>query len=139
MADFSGLDEREARSFAAAWLPAWSGNRPQDLVAFYTEDAFYSDPAVPAGVRGRAALLGYFTRLLAHDPDWRWTQRGSVPMRNGFLNEWHASIPVGARRVELDGVCTVELRGTLICRNQVWFDRTPWLAAIDEARRARSG
>ena len=137
MSEFLGFDEVHARAFAAAWLPAWSGNRPHDLIAFYTDDAYYSDPGVPAGLRGRDALLEYFVRLLAQNPNWRWTHRGSVPIRDGFLNEWHASMPVGERSVEVDGVCTVQLRGGLIYRNEVYFDRAPLLQALERLRGAR--
>ena len=130
MTNFQGLDSDDARRFAELWLPAWTGNRPGHLASFYTEDAFYSDPALPFGVRGQRALLAYFTRLLGRFPDWKWTQRGSQPLKDGFLNGWHASIPVGGRVVELDGVCSVQLRGGLIYRNVVYFDRSPLLAAL---------
>jgi len=130
---FEGLDAAEARAFAERWLPAWSGNRPELLVSFYTEDAFYADPAIPDGVRGRAALLAYFQRLLAKNPDWVWTQRGSLPLAGGFLNLWHASVPVGERTVELDGVCTVELREGRIVRNLVFFDRSALLDVLRSA------
>jgi hypothetical protein len=133
--EFRGLDPDQARAFAAEWLPAWTGNRPEHLVSFYAEDTFYSDPAVPKGVRGRAALLAYFTRLLAHNPAWVWTQRGSIPIQDGFLNEWHATVPVGARSVEIDGVCTVQLRDGRIRRNEVFFDRSELLRAIEASRR----
>jgi hypothetical protein len=127
---FEGLDAAEAKRFAERWLPAWSGNRPEQLVAFYTDDAFYSDPAVPAGVRGREALLAYFRKLLARNPAWVWTQRGSLPLAGGFLNLWHASIPAGAHTLEIDGACTVQLRDGRIASNQVFFDRSPLLAAL---------
>jgi hypothetical protein len=135
---FEGLDAAEARAFAERWLPAWSGNRPELLVSFYSDDVFYSDPAIPEGVHGREALLAYFRKLLAHNPRWVWTQRGSLPLAGGFLNLWHASIPVGALTLELDGVCTVELRDGLIRSNQVFFDRSALLDAIRAARGAAS-
>ena len=125
------MDANEARAFAERWLPAWSGNRPELLACFYTADAVYSDPVVPDGVRGREAVLAYFTRLLAGNPDWVWTQRGSIPLQEGFLNLWHASIPAGGRTVELDGVCTVQLRGGLIYANHVFFDRTELRRALE--------
>lgn len=127
--EFHGLTESEAREFASRWLPAWTGNDPQRLASFYTEDAFYCDPAVPDGIEGRAALLDYFTRLLARYPDWVWTNVGAVPIEDGFLNRWHARVPAQDRDVEFDGVCTVQLRDGLIRRNEVYFDRTPLLAA----------
>lgn len=129
---FEGLDQSTAEDFAARWLPAWTGNDPEGLAAFYTDDAFYSDPAVPDGIRGKAALLDYFRALLARFPDWTWTNTGATPMEGGFLNRWHATIPVGGTAIECDGVCTVRLRDGLIERNEVFFDRSELLAAIAE-------
>jgi hypothetical protein len=126
---FDGMNSEEARAFAERWLPAWSGNRPEVLVSFYTHDATYSDPTVPAGVQGRDGLLAYFSRLLARNPNWVWVQRGSIPMLDGFLNRWHASIPVGAGTVEAEGVCSVQLRDGLIYANHVFFDASALLAA----------
>ena len=132
---FAGYDAAEARAFAERWLPAWTGNDPERLAAFYSEDTFYCDPAIPGGVRGRAALLTYFRKLLARNPRWVWTHRGSMPLADGFLNLWHASIPAGARTIEIDGACSVQLRDGLIYRNEVYFDRSELLAAM----RAGSG
>jgi len=129
-----GMNSEEARAFAERWLPAWTGNQPERLLSFYTDDAFYSDPAIPAGVQGRAALSGYFSKLLARNPEWVWVYRGSIPIPDGFLNYWHASIPVGERIVEVEGVCTVQLRGHLIYRNQVFFDRSELLRVMRETR-----
>ena len=127
---FYGMNTNHARAFAEKWLPAWSGNRPELLASFYTLDAVYSDPAIPEGVRGRAALLAYFGKLLAGNPEWVWVHRGSIPIEDGFLNLWHASIPVGERTVEAEGVCTVQLRDGLIYANHVFFDRSELLEAL---------
>lgn len=132
-AQFEGLGTDEAVEFAGRWLPAWTGNDPERLASFYTEDTFYSDPAVPDGVQGREALTAYFRALLARFPDWVWTNTEAIPMEGGFLNVWHATIPMeGELIVECDGVCTVQLRDGLIARNLVYFDRSELLAAIAE-------
>ena len=47
--DIQGMDADEARAFAEKWLPAWTGNQPERLAAFYAPDALYSDPAIPDG------------------------------------------------------------------------------------------
>lgn len=47
------LTSNQAKEFAAKWLPAWTGNDPERLAAFYSEDAFYLDPAIPRGVKGK--------------------------------------------------------------------------------------
>jgi hypothetical protein len=129
-----GLDPQDARAFASEWLPAWTGNEPERLVAFYTHDAFYSDPAIPEGVRGRNAILAYFKKLLAKNPNWVWTHSGSIPMADGFLNKWHASIPVGDETLEVDGVCTVQLCDGHIYSNEVFFDRAELVEAFRDAR-----
>ncbi len=135
--DFRGIDSEQARAFAEKWLPAWSGNRPGYLVSFYTDDAYYADPAIPSGIRGRTALLSHFTKLLGHNPNWVWTHQGSISIKDGFLNRWHASIPVGSQTLEVRGVCTVQIRDGLIYSNEVFFDRSELLGAIEASRRDR--
>ena len=130
MTSFPGIGAAEARAFSERWLPAWTGNDPERLASFYSDDAFYSDPAIPNGVHGREKLLAYFRKLLSRNPNWIWTHRGSKPLENGFLNEWHASIPAGSAVVEIDGVCSVQLRAGLIYRNEVYFDRSALMAAL---------
>lgn len=125
------LSADEARQFAERWLPAWTGNRPEALAEFYSEDAFYLDPGVPQGVSGKHALLAYFRKLLAHNPDWAWTQVEGIPMEDGFLNKWRARIPVGESTLEIVGVCFVQLDASgKIRRNEVYFDRAGLLAAM---------
>ena len=129
---FEGLDAEQARAFAERWLPAWTGNRPELLVSFYADDAVYSDPAIPNGVRGREDLLAYFEKLLARNPQWVWRHRSSIPLKDGFLNLWHASIPVGPRTIEAEGVCSVQLRDGRIYANHVYFDRSELLQALSD-------
>jgi steroid delta-isomerase-like uncharacterized protein len=131
---FDGLDGDAAREFAARWLPAWTGNDPALLASFYTEDAFYSDPAIPDGVRGHEALLAYFQKLLGRNPDWVWEHEGSIPLEGGFVNRWRATIPAGGQNIVCRGVCTVQMRDGLIARNEVFFDRSPLLAALAATR-----
>jgi SnoaL-like protein len=125
----------EARSFAQEWLPAWSGNRPEFLIDFYSDDTFYLDPGVPDGVRGKMALLEYFRKLLARNPDWVWTQIEAIPLEDGFLNKWRASIPVGSKVLDVIGVCFVQLDDAgKIRRNEVFFDRSVLLADVANIR-----
>jgi len=130
----NALDVEQARRFAQAWLPAWTGNDPQRLAAFYSEDAFYLDPAVPQGLRGKPALLGYLERLLARNPAWVWTQVEGIPMKDGFLNKWRADIPIDDEMLTVIDVCLVQLDGQgKIRRNEVYFDRSELLARIAAA------
>lgn len=118
--DFMTADA--AREFADRWLPAWTGNEPDRLLSFYTNDAFYRDPTVPDGIYGFSQLREYFVKLLRANPNWVWLHREGIPLKDGFLNKWTAHIPVGTEAVECSGVCTVQIRGGLIYRNEVYFD-----------------
>ena len=124
-----------AAQFAQRWLPAWTGNDPERLAAFYSDDALYVDPGIRAGVRGKAELLAYFRKLLAHNPNWVWTQLEAIPLEDGFLNKWLAKIPVGEKTLEIVGVCLVQLdTAGKIRRNEVYFDRTELLGEIARYR-----
>ena len=56
------MNQEEAREFASRWLPAWTGNDPEKLAGFYSDDCFYLDPAIPSGVKGKTELLLYFKK-----------------------------------------------------------------------------
>ena len=130
------LTKEQAGAFASRWLPTWTGNDPERLASFYSEDAFYSDPAIPEGVRGKEALIAYFRRLLSYNPDWIWTQIEGIPLEDGFLNKWLAKIPVGGRILEVVGVCFVQFDEMgLIRRNEVYFDRSALLSEISGSKK----
>jgi len=129
------LDAEQAKAFAERWLPAWTGNDPGLLASFYSEDAFYLDPGVPNGIHGKPALISYFGKLLAYNPDWLWSQIEGIPMEGGFLNKWLAKIPVGEKTLEIVGVCLVQLDAAgKIRRNEVYFDRHALLSEIEKHR-----
>lgn len=133
------LTRDEARRFCDRWLPAWTGNDPQRLASFYSEDACYLDPGVTKGIKGKDALLTYFTKLLRQNPDWVWSHIEGIPMQDGFLNKWRATIPVGKQVLETTGVCLVQLDADdRIYRNEVYFDRSELLQAIQRDWRKNS-
>ena len=125
------MNKQEAKEFASKWLPAWTGNKPEKLAGFYSDDCFYLDPAIPSGVNGKKELLSYFKGLLSQNPDWIWTQIEPIPMEGGFLNKWLAKIPVGQKVIECVGVCFVQFDSEgKIKRNEVYFDRSGLIAEI---------
>lgn len=114
--------------FISEWLQAWTGNRPQVLLEFYAEDAFYSDPAYPDGIGGKANLTDYFTKLLARNPEWVWKAVEIFPTDKGCTLKWKAQIPTPKETVVVFGLDIVEIDNGLITRNEVYFDRMPWVA-----------
>lgn len=120
-------------AFADRWLEAWTGNRPQELLAFYAPGATYTDPAKAQGIDTRIGLAEYFTKLLARYPDWKWTRDELHPLdgHEGFVLQHTATIPlVGETIVErcMDLVLLDE--NGLIKRNDVYFDRARWMALL---------
>jgi hypothetical protein len=133
------MTKEKAREFASRWLPAWTGNDPEKLADFYSDDALYLDPAVPGGIQGKDNLLVYFRKLLAQNPNWVWTQIEAIPMEGGFLNKWLARIPIGDKIIECIGVCFVQFddRGK-IRRNEVYFDRTQMMLEMSRLRQVKN-
>ena len=56
---FDGMGTEQARAFADRWLPAWTGNDPARLVAFYTDDAVFLPPTHDV-VQGPAGVEKFF-------------------------------------------------------------------------------
>ena len=105
------------------------------LVEVYAEDVFSRDPAKPDGIHGKAALLGYFKKLLATFPDWVWTADDVFPVDGGFALRWKARIPVGEKVIEETGMDLVLVENGKVTRNEVYFDRAALLGAVEENRR----
>jgi hypothetical protein len=131
------MSKKQAKEFASKWLPAWTGNDPEKLLSYYSDDVFYLDPSIPNGVWGKEKLRFYFNKLLANNPNWIWTQIEGIPMENGFLNKWHAVIPVGPKNIERIGVCLVQFNSDgEISRNEVYFDTAELISEIKKYNKA---
>lgn len=116
--------------FCKNWLDAWTGNKPEELLKFYHSQAFYSDSSKRSGLHGHAELLPYFTRLLSLNPNWKWEAVEIHSTAKGFTLKWKAVIPVGDTCIEETGLDIVEIQDQLITRNEVYFDRIRWMAAL---------
>ena len=120
----------ELAQFINSWLEAWTGNDPEQLLSYYSNDALYIDPANRNGLQGHNNILPYFKKLLAANPDWVWTLKELFPTEKGATFKWHATIPVGDLFIEESGLDILELEGSKITRNEVYFDRTKLLSAM---------
>jgi nuclear transport factor 2 (NTF2) superfamily protein len=112
-------------------IDAWNRQAVEDVVACYTEDCVYRDPNTRGAVEGRDALRRYLSRLFE---DWtmEWTIKEIHPFATGeggaFL--WRAELgaKAGGGKKRVHGMDFVLLRGELIARNEVYFDRAALLA-----------
>lgn len=117
-------------TFVDDWLRSWTGNKPHELLNHYSEGAFYADPGHPDGLIGKAHLLPYFTKLLQKNPNWIWEAEEIFPTEKGCTLKWKAQIPVGNETLVLYGMDILEVSEWKITRNEVYFDRKPWLDAV---------
>jgi len=124
------MGREEILDFCRKWLPAWEGNRPNDLIGFYSDDALYIDPANKEGLRGREQIFPYFKKLLAANPSWKWEPIEVFPTDLGFIAKWKATIPVGAEVITEYGMDIIEIVRGKIRRNEVYFDRSNLLEAL---------
>ena len=123
------MNKADIMTFCSPWLEAWTGNQPEKLITFYSEEAFYRDPARPEGLNGQDKLLAYFKKLLAANPDWKWEALEVFPTEAGFVAKWKATIPAGDQVVIEHGMDIVEVEKGKITRNEVYFDVSKLLAA----------
>jgi hypothetical protein len=131
------MTQAEAVEFASKWLPAWTGNRPTALAAYYADDAFFLDPGRPLGIQGKDELLSYFTKVTGNNPTWAWTLVEAIPIESGFLGKLAARIPVGDKIVECVGLCFLQFNDQgKIKRNEIYFDRTELIMNINKFRQS---
>ena len=128
------MNSKELFEFSKTWLFAWTGNRPEELIKFYTKDALYVDPAHIDGLKGHDQILTYFKKLLAVYVDWKWQPIEVFPTKDGFILKWQCTIPIGQEIIEEKGVDIVELEGELISRNEVYFDRTRLMEVVSKRK-----
>lgn len=129
------MDKKRLLQFCEKWLSAWTGNNPTALLKFYHENALYIDPANTEGLKGHKEIGRYLERLLAMNPDWTWKPIEVFPIETGAILKWECTIPVGKETIHEFGLDIVEIEGEKITRNEVYFDRTKLLAAIEKKRR----
>ena len=124
------MNKNDAEKFCDTWLASWTGNNPEKLLSFFSEDAFYLDPTVKEGVTGHEALLAYFKKLLKNNPEWKWTREELALTEKGFTLKWKALIPVREKTITEYGLDIVEVTGDKITRNEVYFDTLALITAI---------
>jgi ketosteroid isomerase-like protein len=120
------MDAKQLDQLTARFLDAWNAQDAERVVLCYTEDVRYRDPNTRGHVEGRDALRRYLRKLFE---SWQmtWARRELFPFAGGegvaFL--WHATFRRPGRElvVEADGMDLALLRGELLSRNEVYFDR----------------
>lgn len=131
------MDKKELLQFSERWLSTWTGNNPEALLKYYHDDALYIDPANKQGLKGHKEIGKYFEKLLDVYHDWIWKPIEVFPIETGAIVKWECTIPIGQETIHEIGLDIVEIEGTKITRNEVYFDRTRLMEAVERKRRDR--
>ncbi len=126
------MELEKAKDFCNQWLPAWTGNNPESLVSFYSEDAFYSDPFIPQGQKGKEQVLAYFRKFVRQYPNWKYDPVEIFPTEGGFTFKWKVSLPINNDIIVDYGMDIIEISNNKITRNEVYFDTARLLKNIKE-------
>jgi len=131
------MKKDEMLGFCRRWLGAWEGNKPDDLIQFYSDDALYIDPANKDGLKGQDRIFPYFKKLLAANPTWKWEAVQLFPTDLGFVVKWKACIPIGEETITEFGLDIVDMERGRIMRNEVYFDRSRVFEALRKLKVTR--
>jgi steroid delta-isomerase-like uncharacterized protein len=141
------LSDESLQALRRSWDDAWAARDVDRIADHLTEDAVYEDPALPEVVRGRAAFKDQAHNFITALPDvelrqhtvfralddpqlgaTRWTLAGSF--QSTMLPAGFA--PTG-RRIEMEGMALVEVRGDKIARLRLFYDTTEFGRQIGAA------
>ena len=117
----------DIEALTARVIGAWNRQEVEAVVGCYTEDCLYRDPNTRGAIEGRAALRKYLGRLFEA---WRmeWTVKEVHPFADGTgaAALWRADLAPasGGDKKRIHGMDLVIVRGGLVHRNEVYFDRT---------------
>ena len=128
------MKEKEIIEFSKKWLESWTGNNPEKLITFYSDNSYYQDPANPNGLNSHKQILPYFKKLLEANPNWKWEVEEVFPTNKGFILKWKAIIPIGKEEIIELGMDILEIENGKITRNEVYFDRTKFLSLLELLR-----
>ena len=125
------MELEKAKDFCNKWLPAWTGNKTEWLISFYSENAFYSDPFIAKGLKGREQIFAYFRKFISPYPDWKYYQLKYFRQKWIYI-KMESTFPVNNDKVVEYGVDIVEISNDKIIRNEVYFDTASLLKKIKE-------
>ena len=121
------MDESRIQKHAERFIGAWNSHDPELVASIYTDDVIYVDPSTRGAVEGGDALRRYLKKLLGK---WKmqWSLREAYPLegKEGYAALWRASLQYEGRGsvVEVNGMDLILMRGELVERNEVYFDRS---------------
>ena len=113
-------------SWLDAYGRAWETRDPESAATLFTEDATYHETPFDEPMRGRAAILEYWSDVPRSQGDIRFSYEILAASERGGVAHWGAEfLRLPARtRVRLDGILLAELDGDGSCTEfREWWHR----------------
>jgi limonene-1,2-epoxide hydrolase len=114
-------NERIVRDFCSAW----SRRDPEELLAYFTDDAVYHNIPMPA-VTGKAAISEIFQLFVPPSEKIDWEMRNVAHSGEVVFTERVDRFVIGGRTIELPVAGVFELEGGLIKAWRDYFDMATW-------------
>jgi len=113
-------------TMAEGFLAAWNTHDVAATLSCYTEDVIYLDPNTRGPIAGREAFGRYLEQLFSQwNMHWRLRELFPLGDHEGAAVLWDATLASrdgGPQRL-VHGMDLAIVRGDLISRNEVYFDR----------------
>lgn len=120
------MTKAEFEQHSKLMYDAWNRQDVEAVLDRYTEDTLYSDPNTRGMVEGREALRRYLTKLFSQwQMSWATRDYYLFGEDDGIAVLWRATLQRkdSDRKIEVDGMDLVLMKGDKVRRNEVYFDR----------------
>lgn len=122
------------------YLDAWNRHAVDDVLAFFDDEATYSDVALNQSHTGRDAMREFFVGLEKEfSSDYRFDPGSAVVTDSGYAVEWRMygthdrsgpALPATNKPYEIHGVSVGGLRAGKITRNTDYWNMGEFLAQV---------
>jgi len=117
------MKKKELEKYVSNYLKSWTGNNPKKVLQYFGKNATFIDPANPKGLQNKESLKSYLTPLVKKNNAWTWEMQELIPNKNGCIVKSKAVIPLSKKKVEVNCIEIIELKGQKIIRNEIYFDQ----------------
>ena len=117
------MKKKELEKYIKNYLKSWTGNNPKKVLRYFGKNATFIDPANPQGLENKESLESYLTPLVKKNSAWTWEMQELIPNKKGCIVKSKAIIPIAKKKVEVNCIEIIELKGQKIIRNEIFFDQ----------------
>jgi steroid delta-isomerase-like uncharacterized protein len=130
------LDRQFVEDWLGQFLEAWNSHDPDAALALCTEDVVWSDPSLPAPLRGRQTARRFIQSTVEAFPDFHVSHLrppflspneprvlAQYRMTGTMLGDWEElGFAATGARIDVEGIDAYDFRGELMCGCRTLYD-----------------